>query len=666
MISRSYLAYSASLLATALVGTSAQAAEPTLDDLAERFGVRQTVLQISLSPSGDKLAFISPGPSGAEVVNIIDLKGDLAVRPLINNAGQTADFTRCDWANEEHLVCRIDGVSAGAGLLVDFSRLVSIDVASGETVMLTPSTNVRSIGGRQDGGSVLALDVPGEDNRILMTTSYVREVTVGTSLGNDETGLGVDLVDVTNGRRRKVEDPDRYAVGYVADETGEVRMKVRQPETSSGNLGARRLYFYRDPDGGQWQPLSAVTVDAQTRDGFVPVAVDGRRNVAYGFATVNGYDAVVEAPLSEGGTRQVLVSRDDVDVDELIRIGRQRRVVGASYATEKRAIEYFDADLKKLASMLQQALPGKPLINIVGANAGEDKLLIVASSDTDPGMVYLYDRTSRELNELLPVRDFLADQPMGEMTPVSYPASDGTSIPGYLTLPPGSSGKGLPAVVLPHGGPSARDEWGFDWLVQFLVARGYAVLQPNYRGSSGYGSAWFGRNGFQSWETAVGDVNDAGRWLVAQGIAKPGSLAVVGWSYGGYAALQSQVLDPSLYKAVVAIAPVSDLEQLREDSRLYTNFSLVDSFIGQGPHVRAGSPAQHAERFAAPVLLFHGTLDQNVSVHHSRLMEDRLDDAGKAVEFVEYEGLDHSLSESLRRVDMLKRMDAFLASAVAR
>ncbi|MEI9851159.1 MAG: alpha/beta fold hydrolase [Sphingomonas sp.] len=123
---------------------------------------------------------------------------------------------------------------------------------------------------------------------------------------------------------------------------------------------------------------------------------------------------------------------------------------------------------------------------------------------------------------------------------------------------------------MPHGGPGARDEWGFDWLAQFFAARGYAVLQPNFRGSAGYGEDWFLENGFKSWRTAIGDVNDGGRWLVGQGIAAPAKLAIVGWSYGGYAALQSAVLDPELFKAIVAIAPVTDLGALKEESRWFT------------------------------------------------------------------------------------------------
>jgi dipeptidyl aminopeptidase/acylaminoacyl peptidase len=215
------------------------------------------------------------------------------------------------------------------------------------------------------------------------------------------------------------------------------------------------------------------------------------------------------------------------------------------------------------------------------------------------------------------------------------------------------------------GGPGARDEWGFDWLSQFFAARGFAVLQPNFRGSTGYGSAWFQQNGFRSWKTAVGDVDDAGRWLVKQGIAAPSKLAIVGWSYGGYAALQSAVMDPGLFKAVIAVAPVTDLETLRAEAQGFTSFRLVDAFIGRGPHVREGSPARNADRIKVPVLLFHGDMDQNVGIGESRLMADRLRDAGGKVELVEFKGLDHQLDDSAARTKMLDRSDNSLKTALA-
>ena len=246
------------------------------------------------------------------------------------------------------------------------------------------------------------------------------------------------------------------------------------------------------------------------------------------------------------------------------------------------------------------------------------------------------------------------------MKAITFPAADGTMIPAYLTLPLGQSATNLPAIVMPHGGPGDRDEWGFDWLAQFFAARGYAVLQPNYRGSTGYGESWFKQNGFKSWRTAIGDVNDGGRWLVQQGIAAPKTLAIVGWSYGGYAALQSAVLDPTLFKAIVAIAPVTDLDTLRHEHDNYSDFALVDAFIGKGPHVSQGSPAQNAARITAPVLMFHGDMDQNVGIGESRLMASRLRGAGKSVDLVEFKNLDHQLDDSTARTSMLDRADTFL------
>lgn len=653
-----------SVLAVAAL-TSPAIADDTLEDTAGRFGSRASVLDISLSPSGTKVAFIGAGPEHTEVINVIDLEGDAKIVPIVQNTEKIGDFDWCEWATETRLVCKVAGMGrAPGGTLVPFDRLLAVNDDGSGSKMLSERDSIGATGFNQFGGDIIALDVNDGEGEVLMTHNFVKEVTIGTRLGNSKAGLGVDLVDVATGRNRSREAPDDGAIRYVADDEGRVRIKVRALVDGNGNLTGDYVYLYRTPDSNSWKRFENLTVDGQKIGGFSPVAVDSARNVAYGFMRRGGYDAVIEVALDGSDAGRLVMARPDVDVDALIRIGRKRRVVGASYATEKREVAYFDRELKELADGLAKALPDQPLINIVGASADESRLLLIASSDTQPGMVYLFDKAKRSLEPLLPVRSYLAEQAMGQMQPVTYPARDGTQIPGYLTLPRGSDGKNLPAIILPHGGPAARDEWGFDWLVQFFTARGYAVLQPNYRGSSGYGAAWYGRNGFKAWDVAIGDVNDAGRWLVSEGIARPDQLAIVGWSYGGYAALQSQVLDPTLFKAVVAIAPVTDLGYLGEDARDYTNYRIVRDYVGDGPHIEAGSPRRHADRFAAPVALFHGTRDLNVDVRHARAMEKALKDAGKPVIYREYEDLQHGLEDSKARIDMLDTIGRFIAEAL--
>jgi dipeptidyl aminopeptidase/acylaminoacyl peptidase len=213
---------------------------------------------------------------------------------------------------------------------------------------------------------------------------------------------------------------------------------------------------------------------------------------------------------------------------------------------------------------------------------------------------------------------------------------------------------------MPHGGPSARDEWGFDWLPQFLAARGYVVIQPQYRGSGGFGDAWMAQNGFKGWRTSIGDISAAARYLAKQGLADPNRIAIVGWSYGGYAALQSAATEPSLYKAVIAIAPVTDLALLKTEALDYTSYKQTAAFIGDGPHLVQGSPARQATAIQVPVLLVHGDLDVNVNFEQSQRMQQALQSAGKQSEFLAFHGLDHQLKDNEARSTMLLKMGQLL------
>lgn len=631
-------------------------------DLAAKFGAPESVSQVSMAPDASKLAYI--GRAGEDqVLFIVDMAAGGKPKPITRISPATGQLSWCRWASNARLVCKMRTTLNNVGSLLGFTRLFALDTDGRNIVKLTKETNHNSRGILQDGGTVLDWDVADNPGQILMSHAYVADDHIGSYIGSSATGLGVDLVDTATLKRSRYESPDSEAVEYLTDGNGNVRIKATQSSQSGGYASNKLKYFYRRAGSKGWQSLSTVNLTDQDSGGFSPVAVDPAQDVVYGFDQQSSNSALFSIKLDGSNQRSLVLGRNDVDIDQLVTIGRNSRVVGASYATERRTIDYFDPQLKKLITALGKALPGQPNVDIIDASQDESKLLLLAWSDTNPGMLYLFDKATKRVEELLPVREELAGIPLAPVKAVTYTAADGTPIPAYLTLPPGSTGKRLPAIVMPHGGPGARDEWGFDWLAQFYAARGYAVLQPNFRGSAGYGNAWYQQNGFKSWRVAIGDVNDAGRWLVSSGIAAPDKLGIVGWSYGGYAALQSSVLDPDLFKAIVAIAPVTDLEKLRQEAADYTNFPQVDAFIGRGPYIREGSPAQNAERFKAPVLLFHGTIDQNVGVGESRLMESKLRGAGKPVTYIEFKELDHQLQSPAARTQLLRDSDVFLRKA---
>jgi dienelactone hydrolase len=635
----------------------------TPQEAAKVFGAREMVEHIDISPDGKSVVYVSPGRGESSMAYVASLE-TLQPKPVITSDGDPETLRWCNFVSNSRLICQISALVDFEGHLVPAVRLFAIDTDGSDGQQLGQKQSFYDERIRQFDAAVLDW-LPGQNGSVLLSREYVPEAgRVGTKLVRTADGLGIDRVDTTSRQITIVERPNKEASGYMTDGRGTVRiMESQDTRGATGQLSAITRYHYRLAGSDEWKDFA--TYDSTRREGTIPLAIDASINSAYVLKKLNGRWALYRTKLDGSMATELVYANAKVDVDDVVRVGRGQRVIGVTFSEEARQAVYFDPEFKKLAADLSRAIPNLPLVDFVGASADGSRLLIFAGSDTDPGRYYVYDKGKRALNEIILARPALEGAKLATVKAVSYPAADGAQIPAYLTLPPGKeSARGLPAVVMPHGGPEARDEWGFDWLAQFLAYQGYAVLQPNYRGSAGYGDDWLARNGFQSWRTSIGDVTAGGKWLASQGIADAGKLAIVGWSYGGYAALQSEVMEPGLFKAIVAIAPVTDLNMIKEQSRYFTNFRLVSEYIGSGPHLREGSPLQNAARIAAPVLLVHGDRDFNVAVDQSKQMHQALRAAGKKSDYVEFPGLEHSLTDSQARTRMLDKIASFLSDSV--
>ncbi|HEU4968621.1 S9 family peptidase [Sphingomonas sp.] len=625
-------------------------------DAAAKFGALESVRDMSISPDGSKIAFVGPADGVKTTLYTIDLATGTPQLALVAD-GKPLRITGCDWVSNERLVCTIYAAQVTSGYFTSLSKLVGVDADGKNQKYVTERQDDSAFYVAAYGGDIIDR-LPEEDGAVLITQQFVPEQKVGSLIAKRGEGLGVVRIDTRSGRRQTIEPPRPDAAEYITDGHGTVRIMGVQRQTAQGYAKSQLAYYYRKPDDRDWKPLGSY--DFLTRDGFNPYAVDREKNVVYGKKRLDGRLALYAIAL-DGSMKETLVySRPDVDVGGLVRVGRDQHVVGVNYAGERTETAYFDPTIETMASALAKAVPNMPIVDVIDSSTDGNKMILWLGADTHPGEYFLYDRSAKRLAKLMLDRPQLEGVTLASVKPIRYRASDGTMVPGYLTLPPASSGKNLPAIVMPHGGPEAHDEWGFDWLAQYYANRGYAVLQPNYRGSTGYGDSWFQKNGYKSWRSAIGDVVDAGRWLVQQGIADPKKLGIVGWSYGGYAALQANVVDPDLFKAVVAIAPVTDFKAMVSATYLYGDYAIERERFGSGPHLVEGSPAQNAGAFKAPVLMFHGDQDFNVGIEQSRMMDARLTDAGKKHQLVVFPGLDHQLADADARTQMLQQSDAFL------
>ncbi len=442
--------------------------------------------------------------------------------------------------------------------------------------------------------------------------------------------------------------------GWLTDHNGHLRAAVRTD-------GVNMSLLYRDNEEQPFKTL--LTTDF--RESLSPLFFTFDNKKLY-VASNLGRDtsAIYIFDPQTAKQEDLLFEHPEVDVSALFYSKKRKVLTGTGYTTDRFQYHFFDDDRADLQKELESRLPGYEVV-VTSMSKDETKVLLHGGSDRTRGAYYFFNRETKDFRKLIEIAPWLPEEQMAAMKPVSYTARDGLTIHGYLTLPKGSSGKNLPVVINPHGGPWARDVWGFDPSVQFLANRGLAVLQMNFRGSTGYGRK-FWEASFKEWGKSMqNDITDGVAWLIDEGIADPKRVGIYGGSYGGYAVLAGLAFTPDLYACGVDYVGVSNIFTLLETIPPYWELGrqMLYEKIGHPEKdkelLKAVSPVFHADNIKAPLLVAQGANDPRVKKAESDQIVEALRKRGVDVEYMVKENEGHGFHNEENRFEFYRAMEGF-------
>jgi dipeptidyl aminopeptidase/acylaminoacyl peptidase len=628
---------------------SAHAAPPP----ASAFGRIPAVVDAAISPDGRRVAILG-GAAGQRYVSIatIDQPG-LPVLPLGDVEGVSVR-----WVGNDHVVARIAyWETTGPRANYRFERNISISPDAKPVArlldndMLSSFLTSQPVLGVTKGtpAHALVLGLAGNSGANASADTRIKR--------KGESGVVRALweVDPASGDGRLVERGDDDTASWDVDRAGEPRVRLDIDE-----INHRFAVFGRPGGAGSWKPIY------QGKD------FESRRNY-YGWSEPDDSiylmteTGLMKKSLADGAMAP-LGATGGGPSPWLVWDTYRNTAVGVGAGAERPVYEWLDPEIGAAAAVLIHAFQGRD-VELEDWSEDRTRFLARVAGPGAPGVWYLYDKARKEVSPIGEEYPDLAGAAFGTTRWITYKARDGLEIPAYLTLPPGAKdGSRLPLIVFPHGGPKARDQFDFDFIAQFLATRGYAVLQPQFRGSWGFGQA-FEDAGKGEWGGKMQtDLIDGVGALAANGQIDPKRVCIVGASFGGYSALAGAALYPDAYRCAASIAGIADLGLLLvEEARSYgregasTDELRDDLGAASSEKLMAQSPARHAGEVRAPVLLIHGDKDTVVPIEQSRRMAEVLKAAGKPYELIELPDENHYLTKAANRTRTLEALEAFLA-----
>ncbi len=613
-------------------------------DLAFDYGQLPEIRNLTISPNGDHFAFIQR-MEGGEIFTVVDAGRNEAIGggSVTNLKARGVQF-----ATNKHLLVQ---VSKTAGSLRirgkwEASAPVAYNVETGEWQDLL---KIDGLFPAQSGlGRIVGVNRAEE---VVYMPAFM-----GSIYSSHDPANHLLRVDLNTGRAKVHAKGTIHTIDWFVDDQGNVIAREEYNER-------KQLHSIQTRASGKWKVIWVDKTEVP-RTSFAGVTDDFGRLVL--IKGTGEYDAVFTLSLSSGEMTGPHNERDDAEIDNVLTHPITRVVWGVQYSGPLPQYTFFN-DIGSVFARVQASYPTSALYPTA---TGGNKLLLLLSGNQGAEDYLIYDAERQELSRIARGYPDIAQHQIGKITAITYSARDGYKIPAILTWPPDQEkSRNLPAIVFPHGGPETYDRIAFDWWAQFFARSGYLVLQPNYRGSTGYGRTHQMAGRGQWGRLMQDDISDGVAALVKNGYADANRICIAGASYGGYAALAGGAYTPDLYRCVIAVAPVTDLPYMLYHERATLGarhwvVSYWENVIGDSKAERekleAVSPVNAADQFLAPVLLIHGKDDSVVPYAHSKRMRRALKRKKAEVELVDLKGEDHWLSRGETREDMLRAIGVFL------
>lgn len=603
------------------------------------FAKANEIRKISLSPDGIHILSLTPQNDNYRMI-VEELEDEKRPENHFNGAVNVGSFGGAFWVNSDRLLYISIGWSWARNYRsINLHKTIYAFDKDGSTFEKLLSLKV--IEDDAMAGNLIIDLLPNEEDQILISYSP-----------DGKSFPGVYKLDIFSGETELVEEGQKPISTWISDHEGQVRLGFGVDDNDL-------IIKARAKGDNNWSKLNDQELFKDDRFSPINFGFDDHTMFVRS-ATANGRFSIYKMDLKTGKLKEKLFEHPIVDASDVVLSRSKKKVLAVTYREDKWEREFFDDDYKKLINSINKALPNRNNF-IEEVTPDENYMLIRSISDVFPGAFYRMDVKGKHLSLIGEFNNDLNPEYLSPQKKLTYFARDGLEIPAYLTIPKGMEAKNLPLIVFPRKVSFDRNVNTYDYIVQFLVSRGYAVFQPNFRGATGYGFS-YQMMGYGEWGGAMqNDIIDGVKHLISLGQVDKDRICIAGLSFGGYSALVASYQTPELFKCAASFAAVSDLNDYSKKIKKNYGKESFKRIVGdrKSRDIKKASPMHNIKKIKTPLLIFHGDNDKDLGIDFTKAFVKKLDKAGVSHKFVTLKEGDNKLSLQKNRIIYLRELEKF-------